>query len=125
MPLAISGVWSGPGPFWNLLRKEARPAIWQGFRPCVDGGQNGLQFRLLASHPPISSSCHLNMSQAHSSVPNASGPTGLSTARLLAYEVALARMLETRESFEQVQDKAGALAWMWNNLGTMVCHPWP
>ena len=65
------------------------------------------------------------MSQAHSSVPSASGPAGLSTARLLAYEVALAQMLETHESFEQVQDKARALAWMRNNLRTMVYRPWP
>ena len=65
------------------------------------------------------------MSQAHSSIPSASGPAGLSATRLLAYEVALAQMLKTRESFEQVQDKAGALVWMQNNLGTMVCHPWP
>ena len=116
-PLAIYGIWSGPGPFWNFFGVElVLPPGRGGSGPRVCGGQNGIRFRLSISHPPIVSSYHRNMSQSF--LPTASVPVG--PVRQLAYEVALVRLLDTRASLEQVASKADAVAWLVAHLETIM-----
>ena len=117
-PLAISGIWSGPGLFWNFFGVEPvlPPDRGGGSGPRVCGGQNGIRFCSSIFHPPIVSSCHRNMFQ--SSLPTVSVLVG--PARQLAYEMALVRLLDTHASLEQVANKAGAVAWLAAHLETIV-----